>query len=158
VILVRVILLYYWTSTLMFTTAMMDLADGLEVMLDPLKRVRVPVNELVMVAVIALKFVPLLVAELERLIKAQAARGERFDQGSLAQRARKMSGILIPLFVNAFNRAEVLTTAMDARCYRGGQGRTKRRVLTFGRADALAFALALLFAVLAVIVSRVIGF
>ena len=156
VILVRVILLYYWTSTLMFTTPMMDLADGLEVMLDPLKRVRVPVNELVMVAVVALKFVPLLVAELERLIKAQAARGERFDQGSLAQRARKMAGILIPLFVNALNRAEVLTTAMNARCYRGGQGRTKRRVLTFKRADALALALALVFAVSAVLVSRVV--
>jgi energy-coupling factor transport system permease protein len=155
VIIVRVVLLYYWTSTLMFTTSMMDLADGLEVMLDPLKRVRVPVNELVMVAVIAIKFVPLLVAELERLIKAQTARGVRFDKGRLAQRARKMGAILVPLFVNAFNRAEVLTTAMNARCYRGGRGRTKRRVLRFQRADAMALALALLFAVAAVTVGRV---
>lgn len=154
VIMARVLLLYYWTSTLMFTTAMMNLADGLEIMLEPLKRLRVPVNELVMVMVVALKFVPLLVAELERLIKAQAARGTRFNQGSLAQRGRKMAGILIPLFVNALSRAEVLTTAMNARCYRGGQGRTKRRVLTLGRADALALALALAFAVAAVVVSR----
>ena len=157
VVLVRVVLLYYWTSTLMFITPLMDLADGLEVMLDPLKRVRVPVNELVMVAVIALKFVPLLVAELERLIKAQAARGERFDQGGLGQRARRLAGILIQLFVNAFNRAEVLTTAMNARCYRGGQGRTKRRVLTFRRADALALGLALLFGAAALLVSRAVG-
>ncbi|HEX9438427.1 MAG TPA: energy-coupling factor transporter transmembrane component T [Roseiflexaceae bacterium] len=156
VLIVRVVLLYYWTSILMFTTSMMDLADGLEVMLDPLKRVRVPVNELVMVMVIAIKFVPLLVAEIERLIKAQTARGARFDQGSLTQRARKIGAILIPLFVNAFNRAETLTTAMNARCYRGGRGRTKRRVLTFRRADALALALALAFATSAVIVSRVV--
>jgi len=156
VLIIRVVLLYYWTSILMFTTSMMDLADGLEVMLDPLKRVRVPVNELVMVMVIAIKFVPLLVAEIERLIKAQTARGARFNQGSLTQRARKIGAILIPLFVNAFNRAETLTTAMNARCYRGGRGRTKRRVLTFRRTDALALALALAFATGAMIVSRVV--
>lgn len=157
VIMVRVILLYYWTSTLMFTTSMMDLADGIEVMFDPLKRLRVPVNELVMVAVVAMKFVPLLVAELERLIKAQSARGVRFDQGGLVQRARRTGSILIPLFVNALNRAEVLTTAMNARCYRGGQGRTKRRVLRFSRADVLASALALLLAAAAVAISRLVG-
>jgi energy-coupling factor transport system permease protein len=136
---------------------MMDLADGFEIMLDPLKRLRIPVNELVMVMVVALKFVPLLVAELERLIKAQTARGARFDHGGLIQRARRLGPLLVPLFVSAFNRAEVLTIAMNARCYRGGQGRTKRRVLTFQRADALAFALALLFAVSAVVVNRAVG-
>lgn len=142
-ILARVLLLYYFTSTLMFTTALMDLADGVEIMLDPLKRLRVPVNELVMTFVIALKFVPLLVAELERLVKARAARGERFDQGSLAERGRRVGQVLIPLFVNALQRAEVLTTAMNARCYRGGQGRTKRRVLRMGGADWLALLAAL---------------
>jgi energy-coupling factor transport system permease protein len=155
--LLRVVLLYYLVNTLMFTTPLMDLADGTEVMLEPLKRLRVPVNELVMTMVVALKFVPLLVAELERLIKAQTARGARFDQGSLLERARKLGAVLLPLFVNALGRAEVLTTAMDARCYRGGRGRTKRRVLTFRRADGLALALALPIAVCAVVVSRVIG-
>jgi energy-coupling factor transport system permease protein len=155
-LLVRVVLLYYLTSMLMFTTSMMDLADGFEIMLDPLKRLRVPVNELVMVMVIAIKFVPLLVAELERLIKAQTARGARFDQGGLIERARRLGPLLVPLFVNAFYRAEVLTVAMNARCYRGGQGRTKRRVLTFQRADLLAFGLALAFAIVAVIVARVV--
>jgi len=101
--------------------------------------------------------VPLLVAELERMIKAQTARGARFDQGTLVTRVRKLGPLLIPLFVNSFNRAETLTTAMNARCYRGGRGRTKRRVLTFGRADALALALALLFAVSASAMSVVIG-
>jgi energy-coupling factor transport system permease protein len=155
-LLVRVVLLYYLTSMLMFTTSMMDLADGFEIMLDPLKRLRVPVNELVMVMVIAIKFVPLLVAELERLIKAQTARGARFDQGGLIERARRLGPLLVPLFVNAFYRAEVLTVAMNARCYRGGQGRTKRRVLIFRRADLLAFGLALAFAIVAVIVARMV--
>jgi energy-coupling factor transport system permease protein len=142
----RVLLLYYFTSTLMFTTALMDLADAMEIMLDPLKRLRVPVNELVMTFVIALKFVPLLVAELERLIKARMARGERFDQGGFIERGRKVGQVLIPLFVNALARAEVLTTAMNARCYRGGQGRTKRRILTMRRADWVGLAVAIIFA------------
>jgi energy-coupling factor transport system permease protein len=141
----RVLLLYYFTSTLMFTTALMDLADGMEVLLDPLKRLRVPVNELVMTFVIALKFVPLLVAELERLIKARAARGERFNQGSIVERGRKVGAVLIPLFVNALSRAEVLTTAMNARCYRGGQGRTKRRLLRMRPADWLALTVVVAF-------------
>jgi energy-coupling factor transport system permease protein len=158
VLLVRVVLLYYWTTTLMFTTAMVDLADGAEVLLGPLKRIGVPVNELVMVLVIAIKFVPNLVAELERMIKAQAARGARFDQGGLLDRARKVGGLLIPLFVNSFNRAETLTTAMNARCYRGGRGRTKRRVLTFGRNDALALLVAIAFAVAAIAISRIAPF
>ena len=156
-LILRVVLLYYLTTMLMFTTSMMDLADGFESMLGPLKHLRVPVNELVMVMVVALKFVPLLVAEIERLIKAQAARGARFDQGGLVARARRLAPLLIPLFVSAFNRAEVLTTAMNARCYRGGQGRTKRRVLRLGRADGLALALAILFAGAALGVSRVVN-
>lgn len=147
---VRIILLYYWTSTLMFTTAMMDLADGIEVGLNPLKRIGIPVNELVLAFVIALKFVPLLVAELERMIKAQSARGARFDQGNLVARVTQLGSLLIPLFVNAFGRAEVLTTAMNARCYRGGRGRTKRRLLTFHRTDALALLVAIGFAAAAI--------
>jgi energy-coupling factor transport system permease protein len=139
----------------MFTTALMDLADGVEIMLEPLKRVRVPVNELVMTFVIALKFVPLLVAELERLIKARTARGDRFDKGGFIERGRKVGQVLIPLFVNALGRAEVLTAAMDARCYRGGQGRTKRRVLTMGRADWQALAVAVALCIAALLANQV---
>lgn len=155
-ILVRVLLLYHLTTTLMFVTPMMDLADGVEIMLDPLKKIGIPVNELVMTMIVALKFVPLLIGELERLIKAQTARGLRYDTGGFLQRGRQLGGILIPLFVNALNRAEVLTTAMNARCYRGGQGRTKRRVLTFRSVDFAAFALVLVFAVAAFVVGRLI--
>lgn len=140
---VRVVLIYYFVSMLMFTTGLMDLADGTEVLLGPLKALRFPVNELVMTFVIALKFVPLLVAELERMFKARAARGDRMDEGSLLERVRKLGSVLVPLFVNALARAEVVTTAMNARCYRGGQGRTKRRVLRMGGADWLALVAAL---------------
>lgn len=147
-ILARILLLYYITTTLMFTTSLVDLADGVEVMLDPLKRIGVPVNELVMTMIIALKFVPLLVAELERLIKAQAARGSRFDQGGPIDRGRKLATLLVPLFVGALSRAEVLTTAMNARCYQGGRGRTKRRVLTLRPVDVAAVLVAIAVALL----------
>jgi energy-coupling factor transport system permease protein len=151
--LARIILLYYLTTLLMFTTSLVDLADGTEVMMEPLKRLRVPVNELVMTMIVALKFVPLLVAELERLIKAQAARGDRFDQGGPIQRARKVGTLLVPLFVGALARAEVLTAAMNARCYRGGQGRTKRRVLTLRPIDVVA----MLIAIIAAVAARLVG-
>ncbi|MEN9937631.1 MAG: hypothetical protein RLZZ387_4210 [Chloroflexota bacterium] len=153
----RVVLLYCVVNVLMFVTPLMDIADGTEIMLEPLKRLRVPVNELVMTMVVALKFVPLLVAEMERLIKAQAARGVRFDQGGLLARGRRIGAVLIPLFVGALGRAEVLATAMDARCYRGGQGRTKRRTLAFRRADGLALLFCLAFAAAALLVSRGLG-
>lgn len=153
----RVVLLYCIVNVLMLVTPLMDIADGTEIMLEPLTRLRVPVNELVMTMVVALKFVPLLVGEMERLIKAQAARGVRFDQGSLLVRAGRVGAVLIPLFIGALARAEVLATAMDARCYRGGQGRTKRRTLTFRRADALALLLCLACATAAVYVSRGLG-
>jgi energy-coupling factor transport system permease protein len=152
--LVRILLLYYITTILMFTTSLVDLADGVEVMLDPLKRIGVPINELVMTMIIALKFVPLLVAELERLIKAQAARGARFDQGGPLERGRRLGTLLVPLFVGALARAEVLTTAMNARCYQGGRGRTKRRVLTLRSVDLLAGGLAILVALLSWWLSR----
>ena len=153
-LLTRVLLLYHLTTLLMFTTPLIDLADGSEVMLGPLKRVGVPVNELVMTLVIALKFVPLLIAELERLIKAQTARGARFDRGNVFERARTLGATLIPLFVSALSRAEVLAVAMNARCYRGGQGRTKRRSLRFRRADGLAFGFVVLVAASALVLGR----
>jgi energy-coupling factor transport system permease protein len=152
--LLRVMLIYYFTSMLMFTTGLMDLADGMESLLEPLKRLRAPVNELVMTFVIALKFVPLLVAELERMFKARAARGDRLDQGSFLERVRKVGSILVPLFVNALARAEVVTMAMNARCYRGGQGRTKRRVLRMARPDWLALLLGAAVAVAIVAAGR----
>ena len=150
----RVLLLYHLNTTLMFTTGLMDLADGIERMFNPLKRLRMPVNELVMTFVIALKFVPLLIGEIERMIKARAARGERLDEGSLRQRVQRLGRVLVPLFVNSLGRAEIVTTAMNARCYRGGQGRTRLRVLRMRRADWVALALGTLVAASALLVGR----
>lgn len=144
--LVRVVLLYHLMTILMFTTTLLDLADGVETMCKPLMRVGVPVNELVMTLVVALKFVPLLITDLERMLKARIARGAAFDHGSLIARARTIGDLLVPLFINALGRAEVLAMAMNARCYRGGRGRTKRRILTWNAADTLALVAALAFA------------
>lgn len=155
--LIRIVLLYHLVTTLMLTTPLMDLADAIEIMLGPLARLRLPINELVMMMVVAIKFVPLLIAELERLIKAQTARGARFDRGTPLTRARHLGAVLIPLFVNAFTRAEVLATAMDARCYRGGRGRTKRRVLTMCLADGVTLVGALVLATSIVLTDRWIG-
>ena len=153
----RVIVLYHVINMLMFTTTMIDLSDAVELMLDPLKRLKFPINELVMTMTVALKFVPLLITELERLIRAQMARGVRFDQGNAIQRAKHLGSVLIPLFVNALNRAEVLIVAMNARCYRGGAGRTKRRTMQAHLADGLALIFVSVFAVAGAIIGRSMG-
>ena len=123
----------------MFTTSLVDLTDGLGALLAPLQRLGLPINAFVMVLVIALKFVPIFITEIERLIKAQTARGVRFDQGNFVQRTIKLAPLLIPLFVSGFKRAQALSIAMEARCYgvRPGWKRSKRQALTFGRFDAL---------------------
>ena len=142
-IMLRVLFLYYLVSMLMFGTSMVDLTDGLEVLLSPLQKLRIPINPFIMVLVIALKFVPIFIGEVERLTKAYAARGVRFDTGNLLQRVKKLAPLLIPLFVSGFKRAESLTIAMEARCYGGRPGwkRSKRRALHFQRSDVVALAL-----------------
>jgi energy-coupling factor transport system permease protein len=134
---IRVLLLYYLVSMLMFTTSMVDLTDGLEALLSPLQKIGLPVNAFIMVLVIALKFVPIFVTEVERLIKAQTARGVRFDQGNFIQRTLKVVPLFIPLFISGFKRAQVLSIAMEARCYgvRPGWKRSKRRALKMERTD-----------------------
>jgi energy-coupling factor transport system permease protein len=134
----KVLLLYDVTTMLMLTTPLVDLTDGMEALLSPLQRLRLPVNELVLVGVIAFKFVPIFTAEAERLSRAQTARGVPFDQGGPIVRARRMGRLLVPIFISAFRRADALTMAMDARCYRGGHGRTKLRRLQAGPRDWLA--------------------
>lgn len=138
--LVRVLFLYYFVLMLLFTTSLVDQTDGMEVLLSPLQKMGLPVNAFIMVFIIAMKFVPIFVAEIERLIKAQAARGVRFDQGNLVQRTLKIAPILVPLFVSGFKRAQTLSVAMEARCYGGHPGwhRSKRRALHFARYDLLA--------------------
>ncbi|MHB8917858.1 MAG: energy-coupling factor transporter transmembrane component T family protein [Desulfocucumaceae bacterium] len=137
-LMVRVILLFLTITMLTFTTDLVDLGDGSERLMKPLQKVGVPVNELVMVFVIAVRFVPTLIEELERLMKAQTARGADFETGNFLVRTRRIIPVLVPLFINSFKRAEELILAMESRCYTGGKGRTKRRTLAFSRRDGCA--------------------
>ncbi len=133
----RVIFLYYVTTMLMLTTSLVDLTNGLELLFGPLQKLRVPVNELVLVGVISVKFVPIFISEVERLSRAYTARGVPFDEGGPITRARRLGRLLVPVFVGGFRRADLLTTAMDVRCYRGGRGRTKLRRMEAGLTDWL---------------------
>ena len=152
---VRVLFLYYLVSMLTFSTSLIDLTDGIEALLSPLQRIGIPVSVFSMILIIAFKFVPIFIAEIERLMKAQAARGVRFDQGNVFQRTRKIAPLLVPLFVNGFKRAETLSIAMEARGYGSHTGwrRSKRRVLTFTRFDALALCCTLIVCGIAVFAS-----
>lgn len=152
---IRVLFLYYIVSMLMFTTSLVDITDGLEALLSPLQKIGIPINALIMVLVIALKFVPIFISEIERLMKAQTARGVRFDQGNVIQRTRKVAPLLIPLFVSGFKRAQTLSVAMEARCYGSHPHwrRSKRRALRFERFDALVLAVTLLTCGIALLIS-----
>ncbi len=137
----RVLFLYYVTTMLMLTTSLVDLTNGLELIFGPLQRLRIPVNELVLVFVIAIKFVPIFIEEVERLARAQTARGVPFDEGGPITRARRTGRLLVPIFIGGFARADTLTTAMNTRSYRGGRGRTKLRQMHAGLSDWLLLAL-----------------
>jgi len=134
----RVLVLYYVVTMLMLATSLVDLTDGLELMFLPLQRVRVPVNELTLVSVISLKFVPIFIGELERLARAQTARGVPFEEGGPIVRTRRVGRLLIPIFLSGFQRADLLTMAMDTRCYQGGANRTKLRRMHATSTDWLA--------------------
>ncbi|MDQ4062735.1 MAG: energy-coupling factor transporter transmembrane protein EcfT [Actinomycetota bacterium] len=145
----RVIFLYYVTTMLMLTTSLVDLTNGLELIFGPLQRLRVPVNELVLVFVIAIKFVPIFVGEVERLARAQTARGVPFDEGGALMRARRIGRLLVPIFISGFARADLLTTAMNTRSYRGGRRRTKFRRLHATISDWLILLLVIAWVLLA---------
>ena len=143
----RLVLLIVGTSLLTLTTSPIQLTDGIESLLGPFRRIGVPAHELAMMMTIALRFIPTLLDETEKIMKAQMARGADFQSGGLMQRARNLVPLLVPLFVSAFRRADELAIAMEARGYRGGQGRTKLRELRFGRIDAVALSVAVAFTV-----------
>jgi len=134
----RLLLLVVVTSLFTYTTSPMELTDGMERLLRPFRRVGIPGHELAMMMSIALRFIPTLLEEAERIMKAQMARGAEFGRGNLVQRARALLPILVPLFVSAFRRADELALAMEARGYRGGEGRTRMRELRFGARDLVA--------------------
>lgn len=134
----RIMLLIMGTFLMTYTTSPISLTDGLERLLSGLKRFHVPVHELTMIMSIALRFIPTLIEETDKIMSAQKARGADFESGNLFQKAKAMIPILVPLFVSAFRRADELATAMECRCYHGGEGRTKLHVLRYERRDYTA--------------------
>ena len=133
----RIIMLIMGTFLLTYTTSPIRLTDGLEDLLGPLKKVGVPVHELAMMMSIALRFIPTLIEETDKIMSAQRARGADFESGNLLQRAKALIPLLVPLFVSAFRRADELATAMECRCYHGGERRTKLHVLRYETRDYL---------------------
>lgn len=136
---VRLSFLIVGSSLMTLTTTPNSLTDGMEKLMGPLKYVKVPVHEVSMMMSIALRFIPILVEETDKIMKAQMARGADFESGNLIQKAKSMVPLLVPLFISAFRRATDLAMAMEARCYRGGEGRTKMKPLKYNRRDYLAY-------------------
>ncbi len=134
----RLCILVVIASLMTLTTTPMSMTDGLERMMNPLKKLHVPVHEIAMMMSIALRFIPTLLEETERIMKAQASRGAEFDTGNLFRRVKSFVPVLVPLFVSAFKRADELAEAMEARGYRGGEGRTRLKILKFTKTDLLA--------------------
>ena len=132
---VRILMLITGTFLLTYTTSPIALTDGLESLLSPLKKLRLPVHELAMMMCIALRFIPTLIEETDKIMSAQKARGADFESGNLLQRVKALVPILVPLFISAFRRADELATAMECRCYQGGDGRTKMKLLRYKLAD-----------------------
>ncbi|MCI8326277.1 MAG: energy-coupling factor transporter transmembrane protein EcfT [Lachnospiraceae bacterium] len=140
---IRLIYLILGTSVMTLTTTPNQLTDGLEKSLRPLNKIRVPVHEIAMMMSIALRFIPILVEETDKIMRAQMARGADFEAGGIIKRAKSMIPLLVPLFVSAFRRANDLAMAMEARCYRGGTGRTKMKPLTYVPIDYKAYGIVL---------------
>ena len=138
---VRILMLVSGTFLLTYTTSPIALTDALESLLGPLKVIHVPVHELSMMMCIALRFIPTLIEETDKIMSAQRSRGADFENGSLMERVKALIPILVPLFISAFRRADELATAMECRCYHGGEGRTKMKLLRYGRNDYIAFLL-----------------
>ena len=141
---IRILLLISGTFLLTYTTSPISLTDGLESLMNPLKAIKVPVHELSMMMCIALRFIPTLIEETDKIMCAQKARGADFESGSLMDKAKALVPILVPLFISAFRRADELATAMECRCYQGGEGRTKMKLLRYHLWDFQAFGVGVL--------------
>ena len=137
------------------TTTPNDLTDGLESVLSPLKKIKVPVHEISMMMSIALRLIPILMEETDRIMKAQKARGADFESGNLIQKAKAMIPLLVPLFISAFRRANDLAMAMEARCYRGGEGRTKMKPLRYEKRDYIAYVILVVYLVVMIVAPKV---
>ena len=152
---IRLIYLILGSSVMTLTTTPNDLTDGLEKLMSPLKKLHVPVHEVAMMMSIALRFIPILLEETDKIMKAQIARGADFENGNLIQKAKNLVPLLVPLFISAFRRANDLAMAMEARCYRGGEGRTKMKPLVYAKRDYYAYGVVAFF-MAAIIAVRVV--
>ena len=152
---VRLIYLIMGSSLMTLTTTPNELTDAIESLLRPLNRVGVPVHEVAMIMSIALRFIPILLEETDKIMKAQTARGADMESGNIIQRAKAMVPILVPLFVSAFRRANDLAMAMEARCYRGGDGRTKMKPLVYQGRDYRAYIIMIVYMLLAIAAGRI---
>ena len=141
----RIVLLICGTFLLTYTTSPIALTDGLELLMSPLKVIKVPVHEMTIMMSMALRFIPTLIEETDKIMSAQKARGADFETGSLVSRAKALLPILVPLFVSAFRRADELAVAMESRCYHGGEGRTRMKQMKFAELDYAALAVSALF-------------
>jgi len=150
----RILLLITLTSLLTYTTSPIALTDAIERLLGPLKKIKVPVHEFAMMMTIALRFIPTLIEETDKIMSAQKSRGADFDSGNLIRRAKALIPILVPLFISAFRRADELAVAMECRLYRGGEGRTRLHVLHYGKLDAAAGLLSCAFCAGVIVLSR----
>ncbi len=152
---VRLSMLIIGSSVMTLTTTPNNLTDGLESVMKPLKKIKVPVHEIAMMMSIALRFIPILLEETDKIMKAQIARGADFESGNLLKKAKSMVPLLVPLFISAFRRANDLAMAMEARCYQGGEGRTKMKPLIYKKRDAIAYVVVALFFAACIVVGRI---
>ena len=151
---VRIMMLIAGTFLLTYTTSPILLTDGLEALMNPLKKIKVPVHELAMMMSIALRFIPTLIEETDKIMSAQRARGADFESGGLVQRAKALIPLLVPLFISSFRRADELAVAMECRCYRGGEGRTRLRQLQYQGIDRAAIVFFLVLTVVVGVMGR----
>ena len=151
---IRLIYLIIGSSLMTFTTTPNELTDGIEELLGPLNKIHVPVHEIAMMMSIALRFIPILIEETDKIMKAQIARGADFESGNIFKRAKAMVPLLVPLFISAFRRANDLAMAMEARCYRGGEGRTKMKPLIYHKRDYIAYGCIAAYMVISIVVGR----
>lgn len=152
---IRLVFLITGSSIMTLTTTPNQLTDGLEKLMNPLKRLHVPVHEIAMMMAIALRFIPILLEETDKIMKAQIARGADFESGSIMNRAKSLIPLLVPLFISAFRRANDLAMAMEARCYRGGEGRTKMKPLIYKKRDVIAYLIVILYMALCILLGKV---
>lgn len=151
----RLVLLVMGTSLLTLTTSPVELTEGLESIFSPLKRFGFPAHEISMMLTIALRFIPTLVEETDKIIKAQKSRGADFESGNIINRAKNLVPLLVPLFINSLRRADDLATAMESRCYRGGEGRTSLKELSIERTDLLALFVVIVYLFFFIIIGRI---